>query len=62
MRESVLALRRYILTCLGVECLISAVFFPGGSDMNGGGKQHLNVADVNSEKLERSMWVFITFL
>lgn len=59
MRESVLALSTDMFRS-GVFDICS--FFPGGSDMNGGGKQHLNVADVNSEKLERSMWVFITFL
>lgn len=43
-----LALRRHVLTCLGVKCLMSATFVSRGSDICGRGKQPQNKANVNN--------------
>lgn len=47
MRESVLALRRSMLMCLGVKCLMPAAFLSRGSDLEGREEKQANVANAN---------------
>ena len=53
MQESVLALRLYMLTCLGVKCLTSETFLSRGSDVDrrGASRQMLMTGDIRKERL-----------